>query len=43
MGIASSTHPTVLQASMTAEAVPIPTQNRLLARLAPMRGQIIDK
>lgn len=32
-----------LQAAMTAEAVPIPTQNRLLARLAPMRGQIIDK
>lgn len=32
-----------LQATMTAEAVPIPTQNRLLARLAPMRGQIIDR
>ncbi|MCQ4315229.1 group 1 truncated hemoglobin [Stutzerimonas zhaodongensis] len=32
-----------LQASMTAEAVPIPTQNRLLARLAPMRGQVIDQ
>lgn len=32
-----------LQAAMTAEAVPIPTQNRLLARLAPMRGQIIDR
>lgn len=32
-----------LQASMTAEAVPVPTQNRLLARLAPMRGQVIDR
>ncbi|MCQ4258398.1 group I truncated hemoglobin [Stutzerimonas stutzeri] len=32
-----------LQASMTAEAVPIPTQNRLLARLAPMRSEIIDQ
>lgn len=32
-----------LQAAMTAEAVPIPAQNRLLARLAPMRGQVIDR
>lgn len=32
-----------LQASMTAEGVPITTQNRLLSRLAPMRGQVIDK
>lgn len=32
-----------LQAAMTAEAVPIPTQNRLLARLAPMRSQVIDR
>lgn len=32
-----------LQASMTAEAVPVPAQNRLLARLAPMRAQVIDR
>jgi len=32
-----------LQAAMTAEGVPIPTQNRLLARLAPMRSQVIDQ
>lgn len=32
-----------LQNAMTAEAVPIPAQNRLLARLAPMRGQVIDR
>lgn len=32
-----------LQAAMTAEAVAIPTQNRFLARLAPMRGQVIDR
>ena len=32
-----------LQAAMTVEGVPIPTQNRLLARLAPMRSQVIDQ
>ena len=32
-----------LQAAMTAEGVPIGVQNRLLARLAPMRGQVIDR
>jgi hemoglobin len=32
-----------LIASMEAEGVPVPTQNRLLARLAPMRGQIIQR
>ncbi|MET1080838.1 MAG: group 1 truncated hemoglobin [Pseudomonas sp.] len=32
-----------LQAAMSAEGVPIPVQNRLLARLAPMRGQIIER
>lgn len=32
-----------LQAAMTEQAVPIPTQNRLLARLAAMRGQVIDR
>ena len=32
-----------LQAAMTAEGVPIPTQNRLLARLATMRGQVIER
>lgn len=31
-----------LQASMTAEQVPIPVQNRLLARLASMRGEVIE-
>jgi len=32
-----------LQAAMAEQAVPIPTQNRLLARLAAMRGQVIDR
>lgn len=32
-----------LQAAMTAEGVPIPVQNRLLARLAPMRGQVVER
>jgi len=32
-----------LQAAMAAEGVSIPAQNRLLARLAPMRGQVIDR
>lgn len=32
-----------LQDAMEAEGVPTPTQNRLLARLAPMRGQVIDR
>ncbi|MGE6529204.1 group I truncated hemoglobin [Pseudomonas sp. NPDC077382] len=32
-----------LQAAMTAEGVPIPTQNRLLVRLATMRGQVIER
>ena len=32
-----------LQAAMTVEGVPIPVQNRLLARLAPMRGQVIER
>ena len=32
-----------LQAAMTAEGVPIPAQNRLLARLATMRGQVIER
>ncbi len=32
-----------LQAAMTAEGVPTRAQNRLLARLAPMRGQVIDR
>jgi hemoglobin len=32
-----------LQAAMTEQGVAIPAQNRLLARLAPMRGQIIDR
>lgn len=32
-----------LQAAMTAEAVPIPSRIRSLARLAPMQVQIIDK
>ena len=31
----------VLQASMDAQRVPLPTQNRLLARLAPMHRDII--
>lgn len=32
-----------LQGAMDAEGVPTPAQNRLLARLAPMRGQVIDR
>jgi hemoglobin len=32
-----------LIAAMEAEGVPVPTQNRLLARLVPMRGQIIQR
>ena len=32
-----------LQTAMSAEGIAMPTQNRLLARLAPMRGQIIDR
>nr|WP_298142379.1 group 1 truncated hemoglobin [uncultured Pseudomonas sp.] len=32
-----------LQAAMSAEGIAMPAQNRLLARLAPMRGQIIDR
>lgn len=32
-----------LQYSMEAEGVPTPAQNRLLARLAAMRGQVIEK
>lgn len=32
-----------LQQAMTAEGIGMPAQNRLLARLAPMRGQIIDR
>ncbi len=32
-----------LQDAMDAEGVPVPAQNRLLARLAPMRGQVIDR
>jgi hemoglobin len=32
-----------LQDAMDAEGVPQPAQNRLLARLAPMRGQVIEK
>ncbi len=32
-----------LQAAMTDEGVSMPVQNRLLARLAPMRGQVIDR
>jgi hemoglobin len=28
---------------MEAEGVPVPVQNRLLARLVPMRGQIIQR
>ncbi|MES2821939.1 MAG: group 1 truncated hemoglobin [Pseudomonadota bacterium] len=29
--------------AMEAQGVPMPAQNRLLARLAPMRGQIIER
>ena len=32
-----------LQEAMTTEGVPMPVQNRLLARLAPLRGQIIER
>lgn len=32
-----------LIAAMDAEAVPVPTQNRLLARLASQRGQVIAR
>lgn len=32
-----------LQAAMTEQGIAMPAQNRLLARLAPMRGQIIDR
>ena len=32
-----------LQDAMTAQCVAIPAQNRLLARLAPMRAQVIDR
>ena len=32
-----------LQDAMEAEGVSTPAQNRLLARLAPMRGQVIDR
>ncbi|WAC43603.1 group 1 truncated hemoglobin [Pseudomonas sp. SL4(2022)] len=32
-----------LQDAMSAQDVPMPAQNRLLARLAPMRAQVIDR
>lgn len=32
-----------LQASMYSQGVPTPVQNRLLARLAALRGQVIEK
>ncbi|MDH1265567.1 group 1 truncated hemoglobin [Pseudomonas sp. GD03944] len=32
-----------LQDAMDTEGVPVPAQNRLLARLAPMRAQVIDR
>lgn len=32
-----------LQDAMTAQGVPMPAQNRLLARLAPTRGQMLDR
>ncbi len=32
-----------LQDAMEAQGIPQPAQNRLLARLAPMRGQVIEK
>lgn len=32
-----------LQEAMDAEGIAIPAQNRLLARLAPMRAQVIDR
>jgi hemoglobin len=32
-----------LEDAMSAQGVPMPAQNRLLARLAPMRAQVIDR
>ena len=32
-----------LIAAMEAQGVPVPAQNRLLARLAPMRGEVIER
>lgn len=32
-----------LQDAMSTQGVPMPAQNRLLARLAPMRAQVIDR
>ena len=32
-----------LIAAMDAEKIPVPAQNRLIARLAPMRGEVIEK
>ncbi|KPB54466.1 group 1 truncated hemoglobin [Pseudomonas tremae] len=32
-----------LIAAMDTENVPVPAQNRLIARLAPMRGEVLDK
>lgn len=32
-----------LQDAMSAQGVPMPARNRLLARLAPMRAQVIDR
>ena len=32
-----------LQSAMSAQGVAMPAQNRLLARLAPMRAQVIDR
>jgi len=32
-----------LQGAMVAEGIAAPVQNRLLARLAPMRGQVIER
>ncbi|RMQ49833.1 Globin protein [Pseudomonas cichorii] len=29
--------------AMDAEKIPVPVQNRLIARLAPMRGEVIEK
>ncbi|NWB27698.1 group I truncated hemoglobin [Pseudomonas gingeri] len=31
-----------LIAAMDAQGIPVPVQNRLIARLAPMRGEVID-
>ncbi len=33
----------LLQAAMTAEGVSFPAQNRLLAKLAPMRGDVVER